>query len=141
MKQILSFIQNHWMLCSAFVAVLIALILEEVKGKIGGMPKISASGATLLINRENAVIVDLRTQPVFATGHILGAINIAYADFDAHLKKVESHKNHTLILVSDNDAHVTSISAKLQKQGFTKLHILAGGVQAWKDAHLPLTKN
>lgn len=141
MKQILQFIQNHWMLSSAFVVVLIALIFEEVKGKIGAVPRIPASSATLLLNRENAVIVDLRTQQVFASGHILGAINIGYADFDAYLKRIEPHKNHDLILVSDNDAHAASVGIKLQKQGFSKVHVLAGGLQAWKNAHLPLTKN
>jgi rhodanese-related sulfurtransferase len=141
MNQILQFIQNHWMLSSAFVVVLIALIFEEIKGKIGGIPKIPAQSVTLLLNRENAVVVDLRNQQAFAGGHVLGAINIAYVDFDAHLKKIESHKNHILILVSDSDANTTSIGAKLQKQGFTKVYILAGGLQAWKDAHLPLTKN
>jgi rhodanese-related sulfurtransferase len=141
MKQILPFIQNHWMLCSALAAVLIALIFEEIRGKMGGIPKISAQTVTLLLNRENAVVVDLRVQPAFISGHVLGAINVAYADFDAHLKKIESHKNHALILLSDNETHAASIGAKLQKQGFTKVYILANGLQAWKDAHLPLTKN
>jgi len=141
MKQLLPFIQNHWPLCAAAGAVLALLVFEEFKNKIGGIPRTSAQDATLLLNREHAVIIDLRNQKTFASGHILDSINMERADFDAHMKKIESHKNHTLILVDDTDANAASIGAKLQKNGFAKIYILAGGLQAWKDAHLPLTKN
>lgn len=140
-KQLIQFIQNHWALCLAFSAVLILIIFEEFKNKIGGIPKISAQNTTLLLNRENAIILDIRNQKTFANGHILGAINITPADFDVHTKKIEPHKNHPVILVDDNDTNTSSIGAKLQKHGFTKVYILAGGLRAWKEAQLPLTKN
>lgn len=141
MKQLLQFIQNHWALCSAFGTVLALLIFEELKNQMGGIPKVSVQNAMLLVNRENAATLDLRNQKAFAGGHILGSINIARVDFDAHIKKIESHKNHAVILVDDNDAGARAVGAKLQKHGFAKIYILAGGLSAWKDAHLPLTKN
>ena len=141
MKQFLQFIQNHWALCSAFGTALALLIFEELKNQVGGIPKVSVQNATLLLNRENATTLDLRNQKAFASGHILGSINIARADLNAHMKKIESHKNHAVILVDDTDAGAATIGAKLQKHGFAKIHILAGGLSAWKDAHLPLTKN
>ena len=141
MKQLLSFVQNHGPLCVAAGAVLALLVFEELKNKIGGIPRASAQDATLLLNREHAVIIDLRNQEAFASGHILDSINMVRTDFDAHIKKIESHKNHTLILVDDTDANAASIGTKLQKNGFTKIHILTGGLHAWKDVHLPLTKN
>ncbi|EKE01481.1 MAG: rhodanese protein [uncultured bacterium] len=140
-KQILQFIQNHWALCAAFAAVAALLIFEEFKNKVGGIPKISAQQLIMLINRENAVTVDLRNQKAFATGHIIDSINIEYATFDAHIKKIEPHKNHSLVLIDDSDTNVASIGAKLQKQGFSKIYALSGGLQAWKSANLPLTKN
>lgn len=142
-KHFLQFIQNHWALCLAFGVVLALLVYEELKSKykVAGIPKIAVLDATLLLNRENTIMVDLRNQKIFANGHILGAINIARTDFDQHAKKIESHKNHNIILLDDTDINAASIGAKLQKQGFNNIHILAGGLQAWKDAHLPLTKN
>jgi rhodanese-related sulfurtransferase len=141
MKQLLQFIQNHWALCSAFGTVLALLIFEELKNQMGGIPKVSVQSATLLLNRENAATLDLRNQKAFASGHILGSINIARADLDAHMKKIEPHKNHAVLLVDDTDAGAQAIGTKLQKHGFAKIHILSGGLSAWKDAHLPLTKN
>ena len=141
MKQLLQFIQNHWVLCSALGAALAVLIFEELRSKIGGLPKITAQDATLLLNRENALVIDLRSQKAFTGGHILGATNIVRADFDVYIKKLESHKNQPLILVDDNDVNAAPIGTKLQQQGFAKIYILAGGIMAWKDAQLPLTKN
>jgi len=139
-EQIIQFIQNNWVLCAAFGAAIILLIFEEVRGKIGGISKISAHALTMLINRENAVTIDLRNQKAFASGHIIGSINIVRSEFDANLKKIETYKDQPVILVDDTDSNAETIGAKLQKQGFTKIHILSGGLQTWKNAKLPLTK-
>jgi rhodanese-related sulfurtransferase len=140
MQQFLQFIQNHWALSSAFLVVLALLIFEELKNKIGGIPRVSPQNATIMLNREDAVVVDLRNQSAFENGHILGAINIVHADFAANIKKIESYKNRTLILVADQDSNAASIGAKLQKQNFTKIYVLTGGIQAWQSSSLPLTK-
>jgi rhodanese-related sulfurtransferase len=139
-EQILQFIQNHWALCAAFGAAVILLIFEEARNKISGIPKISAHTLTMLINRENAATIDLRNQKAFASGHIIDSINIIRSEFDANLKKIEPYKNQPVILVDEMDANAATIGTKLQKQGFTKIHILTGGIQAWKNAKLPLTK-
>lgn len=141
MEQLTQFIQNHWALCAAFGATLIVLLVTEIKSKATGIPKISPQTAILLLNREHAVIIDLREQKTFAHGHILGATNIAGTNLPTNIKKLERHKNNTLILVDDSGISSASIGTKLQQQGFTKVHILAGGIQAWKNAQLPLTKN
>ena len=140
MEQLTQFIQNHWALCAAFGATLVVLLVIEIKNKATGVPKILPQNAILLLNRENAVIIDLREQKKFTHGHILGATNIASTNLPAHMKKLERYKNNTLILVDDSGINSASIGTK-QQQGFTKVHILAGGIQAWKNAHLPLTKN
>ena len=140
-QQLLQFIQNHWTLCLAFGAVLIFIIFEEFKNKIGDLSKISAQDMMLLLNREKAITIDLRNKKAFDSSHILNSINIEHKDFDGHLKKIDSHKNRPVILISDNDINTSSIGSKLKKHGFTKIYILAGGIQTWKNAQLPLTKN
>jgi len=140
-KQIIQFIQNHWMLCSASMLVLALLLFEEIRGKITGMPKISVQDTVLSLNREKAIVIDLRNQTAFSSGHILGAINIARADIDHNLKKLEPHKNQDLILVDDTENDVSSVGSKLQNSGFIKVYVLAGGLNSWKDAQLPLSKN
>jgi rhodanese-related sulfurtransferase len=140
-KQILQFIQNHWMLCSASIVVLLLLIFEEIRGRITGLPKMSAQDVVLALNRENALVIDLRTKNAFANGHILGAINVVRTEIDQQLKKFENYTDRTLILVDDYDSDLSVVNAKLQKIGLTKIYALAGGLNSWKDAQLPLSKN
>lgn len=141
MKQLLQFIQNHWVLCSALGITLILLIFEELRNKINGIPKISTHNATLLLNRDNALVVDLRNQKAFVSGHIIHSINIEPGALDSHMKKLEAHKNHPIILVNENDTNALPVGIKLQKLGFTKIHLLAGGITSWKNAQLPLLKD
>lgn len=139
-EQLLQFIQNHWILCSLFVTTLALIILEEIKSKLTTLTKLSARDATLLLNRENATILDLRNQKLFANGHIIGAINIARADIEQNLNKLEPYKDKSLILADEQDTDTFPVGHKLQAQGFTKIYVLAGGLQSWKDAQLPLIK-
>lgn len=139
-EQILQFMQNHWMLCTAGVVVLSLIIFEELKDRIAGSPKISAQDTSLMQSRENALVVDLRNQKKFADGHILGSLNIVRADIEQHLKKIETHKDKALILVDDQDTGASQIRNKLHTKGFTKIFVLAGGINAWLEAKLPLTK-
>ena len=140
MQQYIQFIQNHLLLCAAAIIALVAIIVEEIRGKISGTPRLNPQEATFLINRENAVICDLRKNAIFSGGHILGSINIERESVDAHIKKLEAHKSNPIILVDDIEANAVAVGNKLVKQGFAKINILAGGMVAWKDAHLPLSK-
>ncbi|MBU0743841.1 MAG: rhodanese-like domain-containing protein [Gammaproteobacteria bacterium] len=140
-NQIIQFIQNHWMLFLAAVVVIALLIFEEIKGKLTGLAKLSAQDAVLLLNRESAIVIDMRNQKAFGSGHILGAMNIARSDIDHNAKKLEPHKNQTVILVDDYDTNTAPVATKLRAQGFTKICVLAGGLNSWKTAQLPLTKD
>ncbi len=139
-QQILQFTQDHWMLCTSFITILGILIFEEIKNKLSGIPRVLAKSAVLMLNRENALAIDLRSKAAFAGGHILGSISIVRAEIDQDLKKLEPHKDRPLILVDDQDSGAVAVGSKLQKAGFTKVYILAGGPNSWQDAQLPLSK-
>ena len=140
-EQIFEFAQNHWMLSLSAAVILALLIFEELKGKAAGLTKLSAQDVSIMLNRESAVVMDLREQKSFLNGHILGSINANKDNLDNELKKISSHKELPLILVSDNDANISNTAAKLRKLNFTKIYMLSGGINAWKEAQLPLNKN
>ncbi|MDR1012586.1 MAG: rhodanese-like domain-containing protein [Coxiellaceae bacterium] len=140
-QQIFQFIYRHWILCSAGIVVLLMLIIEELKEKSNGATRVSIQEAALLLNRKNAVVIDLRTQQSFSNGYILGAINIPINELEHNIKKLESYKNDSLILVDNNELNPSAINIKLRKHGFTKINVLAGGLNAWKDARMPLTQD
>lgn len=139
--QIIQFIHNHWLLCTMSILVLGFIVFEEIRSRLSGIPKVSAPNTVLWLNRENAVVIDLRSKAAFSSGHILGAINVVNTEFEQNLTKLEAYKNQIVILVSDQDDSAATIGSKLKNAGFTKVYVLAGGLTSWKDAQLPLSKN
>ena len=139
--QFFEFARNHWPLFLAMVAVIMAIVYEELRSKIGGISRLAPHEVTNLINHEDAVVLDLRTQAVFSGGHIINAVNIQAADIESQLQKIAQYKTCALVLVDNTDASAAGIAAKLKKQGFEKVFVLAGGINAWKNASLPLTKS
>ncbi len=140
MQDILSFIQNHWMLGIALVIIFVLLLaIEWIRNKQGAR-RISPVEATQLINRQEAVLVDLRPADAFKTGHIVGAISIPFAELENKSKKLEKYKSKPIILVCAaglESARATSILMKIGLSAF----ILAGGIRGWRDADMPLVKD
>ncbi len=141
-QQITHFIVNHWLLSTAFILVLILLLIEELRGKQGGS-RLSPTDAIALINNHRAGIVDVRDQEAFNSGHIVNAMHIPQADLMKNLEKLKKYRERErpLILVCNAGHNSQQMVGKLRKQGFGAVYSLAGGLQAWKNASLPLTKN
>lgn len=139
MEQILAFTLNHWILSSALVLVLIFIFVEEIKSKQGGS-KLSSQEATRLINSERATVVDLREKSLYENGHITDAIHLPQSSIMSSLSKINNLKNKPIILVDTTGHQSIATRHKLSKEGFTQLFILSGGVNAWKEAGLPLIK-
>jgi len=95
---------------------------------------------TNAINRDNAVIVDIRGQGDFAKGHIQGALNIPLSQIKDSTKELEKYRDNPIILVCANGIQVSAACQVLRKAGFDKVHKLAGGMASWVGDNLPLVK-
>ena len=138
MEQVFEFVKNHWILCSAATMLLIMLIMEEMKGKVGGATKVSAKDLVMLLNREDTITLDLRSKNNFKEGHILGSINVETDNIEKNSKKI--NKNKTIVLVDNDGTKTSEAEKKLKELGFTKIHSLTGGIASWRNAQLPLDK-
>ncbi|MDF1760208.1 MAG: rhodanese-like domain-containing protein [Coxiellaceae bacterium] len=138
MDQVLHFIAKHWALCAAFVVVLLMVLLEEGKARGRGGGQVNPEGAVNLINREDAAVLDLRSKQAFEKGHMVGAINIAKADIEIKVKKLQKYQDKPLIIVCERGNDSNRIALKLRRDGFQRPLVLAGGIEAWKAAKLPL---
>ena len=115
------------------------LLVELLRGRTGG--GLSPVEATLLINRENAVVLDVRDAAEFATGHIPNARNIPFAELDGRIGELNKFKNKPVVLVCQSGSRSGKALAALTKAGFEKAQSLGGGLAGWqKDGH-PLVKN
>ena len=116
------------------------LIWPLLRRSLGG-PSVSAAQATLLINREDALVLDVREPGEYGSGHILGAKNVPLAKLQAAgAGELAKRREKTLILYCDNGERAQKAAAALRKLGFGKVVNLSGGLPAWQQAGLPVEK-
>jgi rhodanese-related sulfurtransferase len=103
-------------------------------------PTVNTLQATQMMNREDALVIDLRAADEFANGHVLGARNIPSADLERRAADLEKHKAKPVIVYAADANRASSAVATLRKAGFASVHNLAGGYGAWLQAGLPVEK-
>ena len=139
MEQYLEFASNHIWLVAAFVAVSAALAWNLISH---GRDKqtIGPQEATRLINREQAVVVDVRPVNDFKTGYIINAHNIPSNGLKDQLKVLQKYRNKPIIAVCRSGMTSATACKTLRKEGFSQVYNLQGGMQAWETANLPIRK-
>lgn len=135
------FVGNHIILVTLFIAILTVLVWNIFGTAIGGIEQVPPAELTRLMNRENAVVIDIRGQEEFGKGHILNARNIPEAEFQSHQKELEKHKSNPIVACCDSGASSSKAARSLKAMGYERIYILKGGIQAWQSANLPLTRN
>lgn len=134
----MEFIQQNLMWVGLAVVSGGMLLWQMFNGS--GGHNISVNEATLLINRQDALVVDVRETAEWSAGHIPNSRHIALGHLSSHLSEIEKFKDKPVILVCASGNRSGSGCSTLKKAGFQKVHNLAGGIHAWKDAGLPITK-
>lgn len=133
MNQLIEFVGNHPLLVSAFLAVATILVVSVLKD-IKSDDQVSPQDAVMLINRDNAVVVDIRPKEQFSKGHIIDAMNVPLADLAPEkLKKV---KNRPLIIVCEA-GHQSAAAVKKLENWPARIVRLKGGIAAWRTENLP----
>jgi rhodanese-related sulfurtransferase len=105
-----------------------------------GQGALSAEGAVQLINRQRAVVVDIRAPEEFAAGHVTGARNVPLDQLEAKLTGTVKNKSLPLLIVCASGARAQRAVAVARKLGYEQAQALSGGLKSWKDANLPLEK-
>jgi rhodanese-related sulfurtransferase len=105
----------------------------------GGGNNISVADATLKLNREEAVVIDVRETHEWDRGHIPNARHIALGQLGKRLHEVEKFKTRPIIVVCASGNRSSSACGTLKRAGFEQVFNLSGGIGAWSEAGLPVT--
>ena len=119
----------------------VMLLLPALKRSAGGGTVVSPNEAVLLINRSNAVVLDVRDDAEFAAGHVAGAKHIPLAQLETRAKELHKLKDKPLLVYCQSGPRAAKASAQLRKLEFSKLYNLDGGLDAWVQAKLPTVKD
>ena len=99
-------------------------------------PMVSSEQAVSLINKQNALVVDVRAQKDFKRVRIANSVNIPANEIQNRLGELS--KDRTIIVV-DNSGNMSAAASKLLRGvGFTKVYVLDSGLVGWMRDKLPL---
>ena len=137
----LKFVENN-LLMFAVAATSGAMLLWPLVRRAGGGPSVTAAEATRLINREDALVVDVRDPGDYGAGHILGAKSAPLARLESGdvPGEVAKRKDRPVILYCERGERSSRAAAALRKHGFQKAVSLDGGLNGWRQAGLPVEK-
>jgi rhodanese-related sulfurtransferase len=140
MDRLLEFAQQNLMLSLVLAGLTLALVVTEVMRLFRGFKGVSPAQLTDLINREDALVVDLRGVGDFEKGHIIGSRHLLPSQVDPEGKLLAKAKESPVVLVCAAGVTAAGTAQKLVKAGFKKVSVLDGGIGAWTGAGLPLAK-
>ncbi|WP_374336656.1 rhodanese-like domain-containing protein [Methyloversatilis sp.] len=129
---------NYLWAISALISGVALLVMTLRQSSAG--PRLSPAQATQRINREDALVIDVREQAEWASGRIAGSRHIPVGQIEQRIGELAKFKEKPLIVVCASGHRSASACSALRKAGFTQVFALDGGVGAWEQAGLPLTR-
>jgi len=130
--------ENVFLIAIAFVSG--GMLLWPAARRSAGGPAVDTLGATLLINKDDALVLDVRQPAEVAAGKIVNSKNIPLGDLAVRVKDLEKWKSKPVIVVCASGSRSSSAVGVLKKHGFEKVFNLSGGFGAWQQAGLPVEK-
>ena len=84
------------------------------------------------------VVLDVRTPDEFAAGHVAGAVNLDFyaPTFSIDLTALDAEVPYILYCRSGNRS--ADAREMMRSFGFLEVHEIAGGINAWVEAGLPV---
>ena len=127
-------VQNALLIIIAVIAA-VSLAMPLINTRRFG-PMVSSEQAVSLINKQNALVVDVRAQKDFKRWRIANSVNIPANEIQNRLGELS--KDRTIIVV-DNSGNMSAAASKLLRGvGFTKVYVLDSGLVGWMRDKLPL---
>jgi rhodanese-related sulfurtransferase len=94
---------------------------------------IDVAGLQRLVRESTVRILDVRTGGEFESVHIPGSFNVPLDTLAEHVADLAGVE-HPVVLVCQSGGRATQAHGKLRDAGKQRLHILEGGMGAWRAA-------
>jgi len=141
LQRVPEFFSHHTLLVMLFVVLVLTLVGNEVARLFRGYRELTPGGLTLLINRENPLLVDVSSLQDYESGHLPGARYVPMSQFDPENKDLAKARELPVAVYCKTGATSAQAAARLVKAGFKHVYWLGGGLAAWRQADLPTTRN
>ncbi|MEM9603550.1 MAG: rhodanese-like domain-containing protein [Pseudomonadota bacterium] len=136
MDQYIEFVSNHPYMFLALAATIGMIVYVEYERLTSGGKAVSPIALTRLQN-DGALVIDVRDDNAFKSGHLIDSKHIPMAQLEKRVGEIERRKDDPVVLICENGMRAQRACKTLKKHGFSTLHHLAGGINAWQKANLP----
>ena len=131
-------IDNIFLIAVAFVSG--AMLVWPMARRGAGGASVNTLQATQMINRQDALMLDVREQAEYAQSHILNSRGLPLSQIEARVGDIEKYKDKAVIVYCATGNRSSAAAAALRKRGFNQVFNLSGGFAAWQQAGLPVQK-
>ena len=138
MELFLQFFIAKWYLFGALAVLLTLLFLHESRK---GGASLTPAQVVDLVNREEAVVLDLRDPGEYRQGHIVASINMPVARLSVRVGELERYRERPVVVVCKMGHHSGAVARTLREKGFARVYRLGGGVLEWQGAQLPMVRS
>ncbi|QCU90929.1 rhodanese-like domain-containing protein [Thiomicrorhabdus sediminis] len=134
------FFQEQWPLFLAVAMIIMMLAYSYFGDKLSGYKSVNTAEAIRLYNDE-AYVLDVRSANEFKEGAIANATNISVSELNGKLGQLPKDKDAPVLVYCLSGARSARAAGQLVKAGYTQVFNLSGGINAWKNAGLPVGTN
>ena len=124
MENFSQFLADNMLLVGVFVVILVLLIQSFMDMR--GINLVKPAAAVELLNREAAVILDVRLDDEFKGGHIRDSVHIPLGLLGNRLNELEQHQSRPIVVSCRSGSRSRQACSLLRKNGIQKLYVLDG---------------
>ena len=92
------------------------------------------------LDEDADLLIDVREAGEYNAGHLLDARHIPVGELAKRTAELEKFKDKPIILNCQSGARSASACSILSKAGFARVHNLEGGIAAWEQAGMPISR-
>lgn len=139
-QQLIEFSTNHPILVPSFFALAGLILFTEFRNLTQKFSTVGPSAAISIINADNTVLLDVREVSEVSSGSLNDAVHIPLSSFNKRVAELDKYKDSQVVVYCRSGNRSGSVCRTLSGRGFERVYNLAGGIMAWEDAHLPVSK-
>jgi rhodanese-related sulfurtransferase len=136
----LQFLEDNWPLILIMLVSGGMLLWPMIGGRWSPIKEVGAMEATRLINRRNALMLDVRETKEYEGGRVPNAMHLPASQLASRGHELKKLTGRPVIAYCDRGQRSRSAAGALAKLGFSEIYTLRGGLRAWSDAGLPVEK-
>jgi len=140
MQEYIDFARDHMMMVLGFIGLFGFIIKTELSRMSRTYKQINVNEAVMLLNKDSAVVLDVREDKEMQGGVIKGAQHITLGQLADKISTVGKNQQDPVLVYCRSGSRSGNACHQLTKAGYEDVSNLAGGILAWEAANLPVAK-